>query len=91
MKTCEAIDMPASPAAQHSVVMCGYARQHIPFVFQGRLSLMITSVSFEKKKKVLPKVTVTSVINLDVFYCEVVHLSTLEITCNAQAGILVEG
>lgn len=87
MKTCEAIDMPASPAAQHSVVMCGYARQHIPFVFQGRLSLMITSVSLNK----CFLKSVTSVINLDAFYCEVVHLSTLEITCKAQAGILVEG
>lgn len=81
--------MPASPAAQHPVVvMCGYARQHMLFVFQGRPSLMITSVSL--KKKCFLK-SVTSVVNLDAFYCEVVHLSTLEITCNAQAGILVEG
>lgn len=33
--------------------------------------------------------SVTSVMTLNAFYCEVVHLSTMEITCNNQAGILI--
>lgn len=56
MKTCEAIDMPASPAAQLS--LCTAQHSTSPLFCQGRLSLMITSVSL--KKKVLPKVSYIS-------------------------------
>lgn len=78
--------MPASPAVQHSVVVCSYTQQHTPFVIQGQLNLLVTSVSL--KEKCFLKST-TSVINLNAFYCEVVHLSTREISCNVEAGILI--
>jgi len=78
--------MPASPAVQHSVVACSYAQQHTPFVIQGQLNLLVTSVSLKEKCFLQSS---TSVINLNAFYCEVVHLSTREISCNKKAGILI--
>lgn len=75
--------MPASPADKHSVVVCSYAHS---LCYSGTTQFADHLCVFERKCFLK---SVTSVINLNAFYCEVVHLSTTKIACSEKAGSLI--